>query len=135
MKNILLAVLLLGLLFSFTTPAYSYTWVELGDYYSVDESYVNGKVWYDPSTIKKDGIGSVLIKIYYPKTKENIMVWMAIDCEAKKGTLANPVLVDQNDNSLSSEEGETEVDITLGSGSVVEHVCQMLCSKNAKTTH
>lgn len=134
MKNVLLIALLLGLVFSFTTPAYSYNWVNLGDYHSDDKSDVSCTVWYDPSTIEKEeGISSVLIKIYYPETQEDIMVWMVIDCEAMKCYLVGALLVDENDKALEFDDGDAvDLDIVIGSGSVAEQFYHMLCPNAVK---
>ncbi|MDP2907159.1 MAG: hypothetical protein Q8O03_04425 [Nanoarchaeota archaeon] len=95
MKKLLLTISLLVLLFSFTSHASEYTWVELpnpgGD-----------TLWYDPTTIEIDeGVGSVLLKSYNASRKEHLMFWFIVDCEAKKCYITGALLVDENDKAIS----------------------------------
>lgn len=127
LKKSLLAILLLMFLFFFTSPAYCYTWVKLGD-------YPYGTVWYEPTTIETDeDIGSVLIKVHYPKDDKNIIGWIVTDCKAKRYNLVGVLAVDKNDKALKYDEGdEFESDIVPGSESAAEDLYKMLCPKTVK---
>ncbi len=125
MKKLLLIIPLLMLFFSFTNPAHSYTWVKLDD-------YENGTIWYEPSTIEKDeGVSSVLIKTR-TKEDENIVVWMVIDCEAKKYYLVGALLVDENDKALEFDDDQLEGDIIFEKESAAKDLYNMLCTKAVK---
>jgi hypothetical protein len=114
---------LLGLVL-FINPAYCYTWVKLGE-------YKYGTVWYEPTTIEiNEIISSVLVKTYYLESKEYIVVWVVIDCQAKKYSIVNAVLVNENDKALDLK--ETELQDTIIPGSAAEDLYKMFCAKTTE---
>jgi len=88
------------LLFSITSYASEYTWVEL-------DNPGGDTLWYDPATIEFDeGIGSVLLKSYNKSRNEYIMFWFIVDCAAKKCYMVGALVVDGNDKAISPPDEE-----------------------------
>lgn len=124
MKKLLLIIPLLVLLFSFTSLAHSYTWVNLGD-------YEDDVIWYDPSTIEiGEGVASALLKI--DNGGEHVMLWIVIDCPVKKYYLVGAMLVDENDKALSPPDEDEYSDFIMEGDSPFYHLYQMLCPKSVK---
>lgn len=116
MKKLLLIIPLL-VLFSFSGQAYSYTWVELSN-------PGGSSLWYDPTTIEFDeGIGSVLIKSYNPKTNVYTMFWFVVDCGANKCYMVGALTIDKDDKAISPPD-DSVLEGTIKSGSILyELVC------------
>lgn len=118
MKKLFLIIPLLVLLFSFTSHASEYTWVELpnpgGD-----------TLWYDPTTIEIDeGVGSVLLKSYNATRKEHLMFWMVIDCEAKKCYIVGTLVIDENDKAISPPDEEVSEGIIKSDSVLYNMLCK-----------
>lgn len=122
MKRLFFIIPLLVLLFSFTSQASEYTWVELSN-------PGGDTLWYDPTTIEIDeGVGSVLLKSYNDSRKEYLMFWFIIDCAAKKCYITGALLVDENDKAISPPD-DTVLEGIITPGSVLYN---MLCPKSTE---